>query len=286
MQIFSLAPFEHSEHLQLGLYFTRKGEHQEMNFHDHTFSELAIILAGSNVIHYAGKQSAPLQVGDCLLLHPGLQHAYQNAGDLLIANILFDAGRLPLPGLDAAESSTFKLITLPQIGNSQRHLPIAHLADDELAEVSGLLNRLDSELKNNRPARNMIAFALFMQIIGLIVRSGKSEPLPEFRGAALKAVQYLNENFTRKITMAHLARLSGLSERDFYRKFYAATGMPPLAYKHKKQLELAHNLLQDSKLTVSEIASSCGFCDSNYLIREFSKSYGVSPGKFRKKQIK
>jgi AraC family L-rhamnose operon transcriptional activator RhaR/AraC family L-rhamnose operon regulatory protein RhaS len=102
----------------------------------------------------------------------------------------------------------------------------------------------------------------------------------------MDAVQYINENFTKKFTVAQLAKLSRLSERDLYRKFRSLTGVSPLEYKRKKQLELACYLLQSSKLSISEIADRCGFCDSNYLTREFTAAYKLAPGRFRKNHVR
>lgn len=286
MQHFFLNDHIHFDDLHLGLWFNPRGRHLNMNFHDHDFSELAIILEGSNVMHLAQQRTVPLQVGDVLLLHPHMRHAYQNTADLQIANILFDASYLPLPGLDAADNIIYKLITHPEAENPNFHLPIAHLDQNELAEVNALLLKLNHELKNPRPIRNLISLALFMQLLGMIIRAGTTQTGHVFLESAMSAVAYINENFNKKFSIAQLARRSNLSERDFYRKFHAAAGMSPLEYKRKKQLEYASYLLQDSRLSLSEIADQCGFCDSNHLIREFSRMHGISPGKFRKSHCK
>ena len=283
MEHYLLNKHRYFEHLHLGLFINPRGRHLNLNFHDHDFSELAVILEGSNVLHLANQQQIPLQVGDVLLLHPGMRHAYRHDGDLLIANVLFDTSRIMLPGLDAAESITYKLITQPADGQYIFHYPVAHFNESDLAEAEHLLRNLDWELKNKCSARNLISYSLFMQFVGLVVRAGNPAVPPEFRGAGMDAVQYINENFTKKFTVTQLAKMSHLSERDFYRKFRTLTGITPLEYKRKKQLELAAYLLRGSKLNISEIADRCGFCDSNYLTREFTANYQISPGRFRKK---
>ena len=283
MEHYLLNDHRYFEHLHLGLFITPRGRHLKFNFHDHDFSELAVILEGSNVLHLAKQQQIPLNVGDVLLLHPGMQHAYQHDGDLQIANVLFDASRILLPALDAAESTVYKLITRPEDASYLYEYPVAHLEAAELTEAEHILKNLDSELKSNQPARNLISYSLFMQLVGLVVRVGNPALPPDFRGAGMDAVQYINENFTKKITVAQLAKLARLSERDLYRKFRTLTGLSPLEYKRKKQLELACYLLQSSKLSISEIADRCGFCDSNYLTREFTAAYRQPPGRFRKK---
>ena len=286
MQRIFLNNYIQSEYLHISVWSNPPGRHLSLNFHDHDFSELAIILEGSNVIHLAQQQAVPLKVGDVLLLHPKMQHAYQNTADLQIANVIFNASYLPIPGMDAADSVVFKLITQPQAENPTFHLPIAHFNTNELNEVKNLLHKLAYEVKNPRPIRNLISFALFMQLLGMIIRAGTTQSSHELRESVMSAVAYINENFSKKFSVAKLARHANLSERDFYRKFHAAAGMSPLEYKRKKQLEYAAWLLLNSRQSLSEIADRCGFCDSNYLIREFSRHYGQSPGKFRQKPTK
>ncbi|MBQ9527656.1 MAG: helix-turn-helix transcriptional regulator, partial [Fretibacterium sp.] len=33
---------------------------------------------------------------------------------------------------------------------------------------------------------------------------------------------------------------------------------------------------------LTDIALDCGFCDSNYLTRQFSKRYGITPARYRR----
>lgn len=48
------------------------------------------------------------------------------------------------------------------------------------------------------------------------------------------------------------------------------------------QFEHAEKLLLSSNLNIEEIALSCGFSSSNYFIRQFKSTYGVTPGEYRK----
>jgi transcriptional regulator GlxA family with amidase domain len=43
----------------------------------------------------------------------------------------------------------------------------------------------------------------------------------------------------------------------------------------------ASELLQHTELSMTEIASKCGFSDSNYFCRKFREMTGKSPRKFR-----
>jgi AraC family L-rhamnose operon transcriptional activator RhaR len=59
------------------------------------------------------------------------------------------------------------------------------------------------------------------------------------------------------------------------------TGMPLHRYLLKYRLSVAMNLLQTTRLAVSEVAAQSGFADSNYFCRCFKRQWGRSPGAFR-----
>jgi AraC-like DNA-binding protein len=40
-------------------------------------------------------------------------------------------------------------------------------------------------------------------------------------------------------------------------------------------------LLADEKNTVSEVGQQCGFTDTNYFVRTFRRSEGLTPGAYR-----
>lgn len=45
-------------------------------------------------------------------------------------------------------------------------------------------------------------------------------------------------------------------------------------------MEKALKMLENSKLSMSEIAQRAGFSDSNYFTRLFNEQYGVAPTKY------
>ncbi len=81
------------------------------------------------------------------------------------------------------------------------------------------------------------------------------------------------------------AKMCGISEYHFIRRFKKFTGMTPLKYQTKSIVERGIYLLQNSNMNVSEIAFSLGFNDSLYFSRMFKKATGVSPIAYRNNSI-
>ena len=84
-------------------------------------------------------------------------------------------------------------------------------------------------------------------------------------------------NFRENITIDHLAKMCNMSRAGFFRHFREMTGYSPLEYQRKKRLEMAHIMLQESDLSIGEIAQRCGFCDSNHQTKLFSREYSITP---------
>ena len=64
--------------------------------------------------------------------------------------------------------------------------------------------------------------------------------------------------------------------------FRKVTGYSPIDYLLHVRLAKAAELLLKSELSIFEIASECGFTDSNYFSRQFRKYYNSSPRDYRK----
>ena len=82
-------------------------------------------------------------------------------------------------------------------------------------------------------------------------------------------------------TMDILLKQAGVKKSLFLQAFRKITGTTPVQYITNIRLESACELLSNSNLQVSEIATQCGFADPFYFSRCFKKKYMMSPKKYR-----
>ena len=80
-----------------------------------------------------------------------------------------------------------------------------------------------------------------------------------------------------------MARLSGLAERSFKRRFQQATGMSPLEYVHTLRLEEAKQMLEAGNDSIEAIANAIGYEDAGFFSRLFRRQVHLTPAQYRRR---
>ena len=82
------------------------------------------------------------------------------------------------------------------------------------------------------------------------------------------------------------ALLCNLSESRFSHLFKEICGISPLEYIQSLRLKKATELLENTDMSVAKIAEAVGIADQNYFSRFFKSKTGVSPRRYREKNLK
>lgn len=86
----------------------------------------------------------------------------------------------------------------------------------------------------------------------------------------------------RRMTVAEMADVVGLSESWFSHAFKKTTGKTPLQWLLGQRIELAQILLAETGMTVAAIAAQLGFSDQAHLTRVFRQVSGETPAAWRR----
>jgi AraC-like DNA-binding protein len=98
----------------------------------------------------------------------------------------------------------------------------------------------------------------------------------------IEAVNYIESNFIKPISLAELASLSHISISHLVRSFVQTYNVSPIEYLIQVRLKHAKRLLRSQSYTVSEIAEKTGFNSINYFSRVFKHHEGMCPSKYQK----
>lgn len=110
------------------------------------------------------------------------------------------------------------------------------------------------------------------------------EPVTDHGDAAIhKAQVWLSSHFSVASPIEQAARISGIPERSFKRRFKAATGHAPIDYVQRLRVEEAKRRLERTQAPVDEIGWKVGYEDPAFFRRLFKRITGVTAGAYRRK---
>jgi AraC family transcriptional regulator len=92
---------------------------------------------------------------------------------------------------------------------------------------------------------------------------------------------YIGKHLHRKILLAELASIAGMSPNYFHRIFTNTVGITPNEYILSKRMEKARELLVRTRLPISEVALICGYENIPYFSTAFKKHNQMAPGEYR-----
>ncbi len=226
------------------------------------------ITRGRGVLETATCPHLKIQAGDLFILFPGEWHRFRPDpetgwdenfvgfdGDYArhLMQSFFTSGEPVLRG--AATDETVRLIRT-----------IARQADDTSPETAPLV------------------FADMITLITRLVLFTRVHASSEHRAVRAKittAREHILAHASQRIDFRQLASSLGMSYTVFRRVFQKETGHAPLAYQLEVRISQARVLLEQTELSVSEIAQRTGFANVFYFSKMFTKRMQQTPTKCR-----
>ncbi len=101
-----------------------------------------------------------------------------------------------------------------------------------------------------------------------------------------KVAHYIDENLNDNLSVSALAQMAYLSADHLTRSFKKRYGKTVSEYILHKRMQLARELLRDSKMTITMVAGKVGFGNYSYFTEQFKKYYHMTPREFQKKEEK
>ncbi len=99
-------------------------------------------------------------------------------------------------------------------------------------------------------------------------------------GEHIETTAKMLDNLDTSRNINDIAGKCGMSRSDFFDKFRSTFGMTPAKYREQQMLAQAMSLLENSDMSIKEIAETLHFCQPSYLSERFKKAFGVSPLKY------
>jgi transcriptional regulator GlxA family with amidase domain len=100
-----------------------------------------------------------------------------------------------------------------------------------------------------------------------------------FRNLHAWILDHLGED----LSLGALAKRAGMSVRNFSRRFQESFGLTPGAFVTRVRVEAAYRRLKESRLTMEQVATECGFSSAELMRRAFHRTAGTVPSRIRER---
>lgn len=141
----------------------------------------------------------------------------------------------------------------------------------------GQLRRRFSQWDANVPTD---AESIALELLGAIAARPHRERRPPKWLAVVE--RQIRDRLRDNISIGELAREINIHPVHLARTFHAVHGCTPSEYVRNRRCELVIELLSHSRKSLAEIAALSGFADQSHLSAVFRRTFGTSPGRFRR----
>ena len=160
-----------------------------------------------------------------------------------------------------------------------------HVEENE--GVVRVLNMVAYLFREDPPHRDRLIDLNAMElIIQMLQTSSRPLLVGEFArrtssGGLAAAVQYIQDNLDRHISIDELVEEACMSKSSFYRHFSDEFDMSPLEYITRERVVRARELLSDPENTVTNVSHALGFSSTSHFIDMFKEHEGVTPKQYQ-----
>ncbi len=262
-------------------------QHQTTNysltgaFHRHEGYEFYLFLQG-NVNCYVEQQCFHMETGDLLVIHPGQYHR----------PVMLDQSNYERITLNFREALLQKLSTVQTDltssfrNSSSDSVCLIHLSGEQLQHILSLTSKIEPLLTSGDFGADILIQAYLTQLFVFINRVLRTAgaPITNIMPKLIRdLLRYIDTHLSEPITLETLEREFFLNGTHISRQFKKHTGLTLRNYIPERRISYACTLLS-SDLSITEVCHRCGFSDYANFIRTFTKTVGISPGKYAKQQ--
>ncbi|MEM8899435.1 MAG: AraC family transcriptional regulator [Bacteroidota bacterium] len=244
-------------------------------WHYHPECELTCILEGQGM-RYVGNHLSAFEGFDLVLLRGNLPHCWKNISNSGRAkSVVIQWEEQIIPNIKDLQAIT-GLVKLAGRGIrfstsvSKKILPkLLKLTEEGENTYIGLLEIL-SVLSTEKEV-DLLAGEAFLKRASF-----------ESHDKLGKVLDFIAENYHRKIKLSDLAIISHMTESSFSRFFSKNFQKPFTAYLNEYRINRSCRLLIETDTPISQIAYDCGYESHSFFHTQFQKYVGNSPLSYRK----
>lgn len=258
-------------------YYSRrfaKGEFNVIKPYTHEHYELYYLIRGGRRFFIKNKIYT-LNAGDFVLVKPNTLHytaaSQAESHERIVINFT-EEYLMPQLKMQIKRLFDAECVTMPL---------------NKRAEVEEIFSRIAEEYKMGGKYSAVLEQCRLAELLIMILRlgvdrSGELSAAENAEGAVDRALEFINQNLSREISLDEAAAFAGFSKSHFSKIFKEITGFTFGNYLQLQRLLKAKRLLEKTGGRITEISDECGFANSGYFSVVFKNHFGMTPLEYRK----
>lgn len=269
--------------------FLKHPRYIKFSEHRHSFIEMNYVYSGSCKQIIDGKEVL-LNEGDLCLLDTNVTHAIDSASeDDIVINIMirtsyFDSTLIQrLTGNDLI--TDFFVNAIYEQKKDRQYILFSKGQDSRLKEF--ILNAL-AEYSNPQLCSNEVInsymMLIFTELLRLYHSSHNNSSEPVFKKAVISDILAFMEQNYAALTLEDTAEKFHFHPNHLTRLLKQNLGKTFIELSHQLKIKNACTLLENTDLSIDQIANKIGYANLTFFYKSFKKIHGITPAKYRKQQ--
>ncbi len=264
-------------------------------YHAHEFMQIWYVDRG-RCQHFVEDQVYSLDVGDCFMIPPNLEHKTFLLPDSSVICCDFALDTV-LNCSDSQENSYSELSMMKVLcflQESKSQLPCFRFQQKTRRRVEQLMHELLEEYEQGSAYYQEVLRIKIRELILLFMREFESSPnniradqiYEKYKALMADAIRYIDANYSENLTLGDVCKHFAISKTYFCHLFKLITGKTFTEYLTERRVQAAMSLLEDHSQSITEISDKLGFSNTSYFSKIFKKYTGRLPKEYRKERSK
>lgn len=262
----------------VGCFYSEKNDVNK-NIHLHNCCEILFCISGGKTF-FIDERIYEVEDGDVFVLNQFESHKITSDSTKMFKRFVMQVDPTFLYTISTAQTDLSSCFYIR--GNNMAHK--IHTEEEEFEKLCYICDKIMMDYEYGDDIFKSIAAVEFIGFVNQLFMTKNRDytyQLNYENKTMVKAIKYINNNFSSKISLEDIASACFVSVSELCRLFKKHMGITVNGYITSRRMTEAKKFLKKG-YSISDTSEKCGFLDYTSFIRCFKRVVGVTPGQYKK----